>query len=211
MHSRSSNLFLLPTNEQVCSHRINNGWNQGGAKTPTGALPNNTLSLPRELSVTASGQLRQRFVPELQKLRQKHTHVAAQSLPSGGVAAAKFVDGAAGLQLEILATFKLPVKGFSHKFGLLVLAAADKSECTAITFDPHREHVLLDRTQSGAPIDADIRGGPWPQPIGPEISVHVYVDHAVVELIAFSNLTIGGVTEPQLRAVENTAIAAWVQ
>ena len=211
VHSRSSNRPPLPTNELGRSHRINNGWNQGGAKTSTGALPNNTLSLPRELSVSASGQLRQRFVPELQKLRQKHTHVAAQSLPSGGVAGAKSVDGAAGLQLEIMATFKVPAEGFAHKFGLLVLAAADKSEYTAITFDPRREHVLLDRTRSGASIDADVRGGPWPQPSGPEISVHVYVDHAVVEMIAFSNSTIGGATEPQLRAVESTAIAAWVQ
>eukprot|EP01043_Picozoa_sp_COSAG02_P016859 COSAG02_NODE_751_length_17653_cov_172.765011_2_plen_234_part_00 len=194
-----------------CSHRINNGWNQGGPKTATGVLPNNTLSLPRELSATVSGQLRQRFVPELQKLRQKHTHVADQLLPSGGMAAAKSVDGAAGLQLEIMATFKVPTGGVSCKFGLLVLAAADKSEYTAITFDPRREHVLLDRTRSGASINADIRGGPWPQPSGAEISVHIYVDHAIVELIAFSNSTTGVVTEPELKAVESTAIAAWVQ
>ena len=174
-------------------------------------MPNNTLSLPRELSVTSTGQLRQRFVPELQNLRQKHTQIAAQLLPSGGVAAAKSIDGAAGLQLEIMATFKLPTTGFSSKFGLLVLAAADKSEYTAITFDPRREHVLLDRTHAGALIDADVRGGPWPQPCGSEISVHIYVDHAVVELIAFSNSTTGGVTRPGLKGVENTAIAAWVQ
>lgn len=192
-------------------HRINNGWNQGGGKTAVGALPNNTLSLPRDLSATASGQLRQRFVPELQKLRVNHTHVGSQLIPTGGVAGAKPVHGATGLQLEIIATFKLPTSGFSRKFGLLVLAAADKSEYTAITFDPRREHVLLDRTRSGAPIDSDVRGGPWPQPFGAEISVHVYVDHAVVELIAFSNATTEGATNPQLKGIENTAIAAWVQ
>jgi sucrose-6-phosphate hydrolase SacC (GH32 family) len=64
---------------------INNGWNQGGGKvSPNVEAPNNTLSLPRDLSVTSGGLLRQRCVPELQQLRKKHTAVGPQALPSGG-------------------------------------------------------------------------------------------------------------------------------
>jgi sucrose-6-phosphate hydrolase SacC (GH32 family) len=54
---------------------LNNGWNQGGSKAAP-PLPNNTLTLPRELTATARGQLRQRFVPELQRLRRAHVSSA---------------------------------------------------------------------------------------------------------------------------------------
>ena len=104
---------------------LNNGWNQGGS-TAQHSLPNNTLSLPRDLSVTASGQLRQRFVPELQKLRQAHTGLSARPLQSGGMSNLQFVAGAGGLQLEIIARFKLS-KLTLGKFGLVVLASADKA------------------------------------------------------------------------------------
>ena len=212
---------------------LNNGWNQGGSKAQPG-LPNNTLTLPRDLTATARGQLRQRFVPELQKLREAHTHVVAQALPGGGIGQAKLIGGdAAGLQLEIIARFKkTPARSTGGKdngggkFGLVVLASADKSERTAVTFDPAREQLLLDRSQSGAAGDCDVRGGPWPQGdgnaagVGETVTVHIYVDHQVVELISFrearedgnaSAVSSGGDSDSDAAAVESTAISAWVQ
>ena len=132
---------------------------------------------------------------------------------SGGPQHATFISGAQGLQLEIWATFSCAPGAIAEapgggKFGLLVLAAATRSEYTAIVFDSARQHFLLDRTHSGLNSDADIRGGPWP--MGDEaaaaeessdrvsVSVHAYVDHAVVEMIA--NSTANASTTP---------IAAW--
>ena len=48
---------------------------------------NNTLSLPRDLSVGYNGTSRfvkQAFIPELKTLRRGHTELVAQSLPTGG-------------------------------------------------------------------------------------------------------------------------------
>ena len=93
-------------------------------------------------------------MPELQKLRTKHTHMGAQPLPGGGIAQAELLpSSAAGLQLEIIASFKLSNlttdrsrQQAAGKFGVAVLAASDKHEYTAITFDLTREQLLLDRS-----------------------------------------------------------------
>jgi hypothetical protein len=75
----------------------------------------------------------------------------------GGIPHATLVSGAAGLQLEIVARFEIGAGTKSGQFGLLVLAADDRSEYTAITLDVAREQLLLDRTHSGASFDCDVR------------------------------------------------------
>ena len=73
--------------------------------------------------------------------------------------------------------------------------------------------VSLDRTKSGASLNADVRAGPWPGLSSEcEITLHVFVDHSVVELIA--NATAHTSVNPTAAAspgIESTAIAAWVQ
>jgi hypothetical protein len=64
-----------------------------------------------------------------------------------------------------------------------------------------REQVVLDRSHSGRVSDEDVRGGPWPDPESTTLSLHAYVDHAVVEFIA------GGGTNG---SDASTALAAWV-
>jgi sucrose-6-phosphate hydrolase SacC (GH32 family) len=190
---------------------VANGENQGGRTLMK--APNFTMSLPRDLSVTPDGLLRQRFIPELEKLRvgSSHVHVGEQPLAPGGIPKAAFAKGAVGRQLEIRARFEVDAS-VRHKFGLLVLANPSLNEYTSITFDPAREHVLLDRRQSGAGIDADVRGGPWPGAAATgEATLHVYVDQAVVELIAVSSATEGTTTASGAPMIESTAIAAWVQ
>lgn len=74
-------------NRRVLFGWINNGWDQGPGEPdrPDNSYSNNTLSLPRDLSITQSGQLRQQFVPELAQLRTTRTHVGTQPLAAGGV------------------------------------------------------------------------------------------------------------------------------
>ena len=64
--------------------------------------------------------------------------------------------------------------------------------------------VLLDRTQSGAALDADVRAGPWPAASAldnsseeVEIRVHAYIDHAVVSFIAGNETAISAWVAPQ--------------
>ena len=186
---------------------ISNGNNQGGHTLMN--LNNYTMSLPRDLSVTAGGLLRQRFVPELQKLRieSSSTHASLRKLGTGGIEGASFLSAAVGRQLEIVARFKVGTSS-KGKFGLLVLASKDKAEYTSITFDTARDQVLLDRSQSGVSVDCDVRGGPWPgvgAAANSEVTLHAYVDHVVVELIANSSSTAAA------PVIESTAIGVWVQ
>ena len=170
-------------------------------------LRNYTMSLPRDLSVTSDGLLRQRFIPELQKLRiaSSHVHVGGQPLAPGGIPKAAFVKGAAGRQLEIMARFRVGASAL--KFGLTVLANPTMAEYTSITLDPAREHVLLDRRQSGVSVDSDVRGGPWPGAAAAgEILLHVYVDQAVVELIATGSATTATKVDGA-PIIESTAVA----
>lgn len=94
------------------------------------------------------------------------------------------------------------------KFGILVLAASNLSEYTAIAFDSVREQFLLDRSHSGLAADEDVRGGPWPEPQSTSVTVHAYIDHAVVEMIANATL-IDKQTGAHLSDA-STPIAAWV-
>ena len=104
---------------------LTNGWDQGMGCQRSGQyandpacenrtletiVTNNTLALPRDLSTAADGTLRQAFVPELQACRRQRTHLAGVTLDgsTGGRASPRFVEGAAGTQLEIAATFRLP-------------------------------------------------------------------------------------------------------
>lgn len=163
-------------------------------------------------------------MPELRQLRRAHTHIGSNALPKGGIDAAQLIRGAAGLQIEIIARFKLSPTVTTGRFGLLVLASSNKAEHTAVAFDIAREHVLLDRTHSGASIDCDLRAGPWPQAAiasasaSRSVTVHIYVDHQVVEAIAFSddaatNDNTATRLSPRagVEAVESTAISAWVK
>jgi len=193
---------------------------------------NNTLSLPRDLSVGGGGggarrrYVQQAFIPELQKLRRAHTELAAHGVPLPTSAAAEptWLPAAAyGPQIEIVATFRVSASAAGRLwgragrreggasaaslFGLVVLATTASSstgaaaERTVIAFDLARKMVQLDRRWSGAGVDADVRAGPWPDADGnsgaTEVTVHAFVDHAVVSLIAGNETAISAWVAPQ--------------
>ena len=109
--------------------------------------------------------------------------------------------GVGGSQLEIVAVFAVP-RGFAGAVGLVVLASDAAAEATAIELDRAASQVRLDRTRSGSAMDADVRAGPWPNTTracgdgddDETITLHVFVDHSVISLIAENQ----------------TAITAWV-
>jgi len=232
-----------PNARRILFGWINNGWDQGagpvepdrpnghGCSNNTVACTNNTMSLPRDLSYgvkSAAGKrfVRQAFVPELKTLRRGHTQLRAVQLSSGRPAAqAQFLPRSAwGPQLEIVATFRWksqPSKA-PAQFGLAVLASnssgsaghAKTAERTAVCFDIRRQLVLLDRTRSGAALDADIRAGPMPGSAAAaadehQVTVHVYVDHAVVSLIAGNETAISAWVAPQ--RAESVGVALFAE
>jgi hypothetical protein len=156
--------------------------------TGTEAADENTLSLPRDLSllVTEDGhntqrrEILQRYVPELQSLRNESSHevqsVTLQSTinASGGTVRVPSTTrwlGLRGKQLELLLRVAAPEPGrvLPSRFGIDVLAANSSNDdnMSATAFQRTRIAVMrdkqllaIDRTLSGVPADADVRAGP---------------------------------------------------
>merc|ERR1712070_572636 len=188
------------------------GWQQNGASD--GAANNkpteNAMTLPRDLSLDATGAILQRFIPELQRLRIPGDHWHAQSyrFPSGGVAAAQMLPAPAlGQQLEIQASIRYGA--LSSKFGLLVLAGP--TERTEVGFHISSGQVYVDRRLSSAGLhDTDVRAGPWlgAAARGGDVSLHMYVDHSIVTLIVDNRTAFSVWVHPQSNSSTNVGLFA---
>ena len=159
---------------------------------------NASLSLARDLSLSAQYELLQQFVPELQTLRGAHTHTT----DSGHLVEA-------GMSLEIVARFTIPGAPALHApptstpvFGLDVLAATDGSSavrirvnCSAPAIDASC-HIHVDATAQGgdlyrAPLFfANGAEPPW------HVAMHAIVDHSIIELIVNNRTAIAAITSP---------------
>ena len=180
--------------------RVMFGWLQHGYMSVPRLPYENTIALPRDLSVVTLPNpygggtrrvLRQSFVPELKALRRgppvKSTY--ASIVPNGS----PLWVGSGGNQLEVLANFTVPRGLASGRFGLWVLANRNATERTLVEFDPLARLVKVDRRHSGDAFgignDSDVRAGPWPTVddgsglLATDLSVHIYVDRSIVELI----------------------------
>jgi len=171
------------------SRRVLTGWLQNGCSSrgnfgKDGA--ENSLTLPRDLSLAKDGSMRQAYIPELQRLRgaaplYRAENVAfpppSSSSPPGSYAGAKVLR-AKGLQLEISARIRWSATDHKSVFGLLVLSG--EGERTALGFDRERGQVFVDRRQSSAnKTDADVRAGPMPKTLAEPNVVHL---HAYVRI-----------------------------
>lgn len=127
-------------------------------------------SLPRELSLAPDRSLSQAFVPELAALRGRGQRAA-------GAAAEAPIH--AGLQAEVLAFLPEGCAQPCGACGLRVLG--DGENGTTITLDVAKGLVVVDATSQR---NNAVRGGPLP-PVNARggYELHVYVDHAIVELI----------------------------
>ena len=168
--------------------RVMLGWLQNGcsSRSSTGIQDSaeNSLTLPRDLSLAADGTIRQHFVAELQQLRlglpmtMQNVVFPRQSVRSLPIR---------GAQLEVKVRIKYS-DGLS-RFGLWVLAGQHHgtAEYTAIGFDLQRHQVFIDRRNSSANrTDTDVRAGPIPETLtnAGHLTFHAYVDHSIVTLIA---------------------------
>jgi sucrose-6-phosphate hydrolase SacC (GH32 family) len=177
-------------------------------------------------------QLRQSFVPELQALRVgAPATLPRRTVLAPGVTMLPAAFG--GNQLEVRANFSISTaKGVSAgssrsgnktaavavaQFGLWVLASVIGSgERTAIVFDSARGLILVDRRESrdGQSNDTDVRAGPWPLDaatgtgLATELSLHLYVDHSIVELIVNDVTAITVYVHPKFADSTQVAIFA---
>lgn len=125
-------------------------------------------SLPRELSLDSGSNLLQRFVGELQQLRQQH-------MTNSGFRA--------GLRAEVLAVFKSDACSPGARAAPLcsVTVLGDGVNGTVVTLRPDLGLVTVDATSQG---NTAVRGGPLPAAnSNGEWSIHAIVDHSIVEVI----------------------------
>lgn len=193
--------------------RIMFGWHQNGNsddRTPHPNSSENTMTLPRELTLSPEGELLQRYIPELQQLRLSgptgHWHGAAVPFPADG---APLPAPASGNQLEIAATIKFSSTAVG-RFGLRVLSGTSPVlEYTEIGLDLAHGRAYVDRTlSSGGEQDVDVRAGPWkPRPDG-LVDVHAYVDHSIVTVIVDNRTTLSVLVHPQSNASTGVALFA---
>jgi sucrose-6-phosphate hydrolase SacC (GH32 family) len=213
--------------------RILFGWQQDGNSDGSAQKDNdmNAMTLPREVSISpSSGAILQQYIPELQQLRVQNWMEAqsrsqkALPFPNGGGVAGAMPLPAAGAQLEISAMISYGSN--ATKFGFLVLAGGQEemngySEYTEVGFDVLRKQIYVDRTHCGTELDADIRAGPWPtEPAhaagykalaeGPKtVSLHMYVDHAIVTLIVNNQTAFSVWAHPSNS--RSTGVAIWAE
>jgi len=182
--------------------RVLLGWLQNGCSSSStigvSDAAENSLTLPRDVSLAADGTIRQRYVPELQQLRKGNAvTVTQQPFPQAGTPP-QLLKGVSGAQIEVVGTVKFG-PGYAGAFGLSVLGGEVEgvAEHTDIVFDLQRQQVQIDRRNSSARFtDTDVRAGPMPPTLSTpgELRFHAYVDHSIVTVI-----------------VENqTALTVWV-
>lgn len=175
-------------------------------------LVENTLSLPRDLSLKVSStggkEILQQYVPELATLRitSSHERRRLRLLPprSGGSSRAIHWLGLQGKQLELIVRLS-PVESnaLPPNFGLSVLCAnvssgggSGKEERTDIVVMRDEQLLAIDRRRSGDPLDSDVRAGPlsfWHAldhmgtgggATSGALVLHVYVDGSIVTVLA---------------------------
>ena len=150
-------------------------------------LKQSTQSLPRDLSLAPDRSLRQRFVPELQVLRLAPRKRGRRVTE-------------AGLQAEVLATFPKSCAGVGGRACGLELGSLHGR----LLVDPALELVTLDLTGSN---NSAVRAGPAP-PVagGGGYEVHMYIDHAVIELIVNNATALVAYWCPPARLNESLAL-----
>ena len=155
--------------------RVLIGW--AGPADPLVALETqrggNAQSLPRDLSLAKDKSLRQRFVPELQMLRQKHSPRNSASVQ-------------VGLQAEVFATLPPGCGGPSSEGQLEAQACGFRlGSFGELSMDQPRGLVVLNLSAGN---NSRVRAGPIPPASAAGYEVHMYIDHSILELI-INNIT----------------------
>lgn len=137
------------------------------------------MSLPRVLLPRSDGALGVQPAPELRSLRGRHTSLQHCTV-SPTLTSPLELQGAA---LEIAAEF-LPRQ--AAQFGLKVRCAPDGSEQTLIAYDPASGWLSIDREHSSMEpaVHREPRGTQVRLAEGEGLTLHVFVDHSVLEVYA---------------------------
>lgn len=168
--------------------RILFGWMQEG-RPPAAAVAagwSGVMSLPREATMTADGQVLQAPVTEIEQLRREKYSVGTTTLRSGECVRLHDVSGD---QLDVESTMLLPP---GSTFELAIRATADGVEQTRVVLDasdlddPGHVMLALDRTSTSLDPEVDMGERSGRVAIGADrrLSLRVLIDHSAIEIFA---------------------------
>lgn len=165
--------------------RIMFGWLQEGRSIPAQVEAgwSGVMSLPRQLTRTANGQLSQHVVAEINQLRRDHRAVAPGTLqPEQGLPLSEVV----GDQLDVELRARVPP---GATLDLAILASPDGLEQTVIRLDADEVgavRLALDRSASSLDDNVETRplGGTVTADPDGAVALRVLIDHSAVEIFA---------------------------
>lgn len=132
------------------------------------------MSLPRVVVLQPNGRLALTPAPELRQLRGRHYHFDHHT--------AAQVNQLSGRMLEIIATIEVG----QTRVGFDVYCAPDHSEYTTIFYDPQRQTVGIERSQSTLHdqtlYDLTTLEGELHLGAGELLRLHIFIDHSVLEV-----------------------------
>lgn len=152
-------LYGTNTYKDDKGRRILFGWISG---FKTGRGWNGCMSLPRILTLDASGQLIQTPAPELAALRGEHTHAAGLTIASEF----KPIKGAEGKQLEIIAEF---IPDSATAIGLKLRSSSDGQRAITLRY--------ADGTLNVAGTEVPLKSADRQT-----LKLHVFLDRSVMEV-----------------------------
>ena len=139
-----------------------------------------TMTLPRVLEINSDNKLVQKPITELKKLREKE--VCHQNIKVTNEEVE--LDELRGDSLELVVEFK---DFTAEKFGLKLRSAADGSQQTVISYEPEKESLSFDRSNSGLG-EAGIRRCTVKNT--GDLKLHFFIDSSSIELFVNDGLEV---------------------
>jgi beta-fructofuranosidase len=162
--------------------RIAFGWLQEGRSIPAREAAGwaGVMSLPRELGLTAAGDVTQRPVAELTRLRRQHMPWRGLGVRAGSPLPLPQISGdTLELQLELQ-------PGTDGECGVAVRCSPDGAEQTRITYQAAQRRLVIDRSRSSLDPDPDRtpHSAPLTLGIGEPLRLRIFLDRSVLEVFA---------------------------
>ena len=138
---------------------------------------NGVMSLPIHVSILADGKLGLEPVKELEVLRQKQYHFENLNI----TADASLFPNIQGDSLEIAIQFPPELKS---EVGLILRASISGQEQTRIIYRPDQQQLVIHHSNPAPDVDIDNQLAPLALSPGESLTLHVFLDHSVLEVFA---------------------------
>ncbi len=145
-----------------------------------------TYSLPREWSLSKSGNLKQKPIVELEKLRGKNYNYKNLNV---GTNQTNFLTQGKGRQIEIRA--KIATQN-AARMGFVIAQSADGSEKTSVYYDFISNYLTVDRNNSSTnqSVPRGQMGLPYAVNQGDTLDLHIFLDGSVLEVFLNEDIVI---------------------